>query len=152
MSAPLSTAAVAGLRALGSPTAEHLVPIAPHLAGAAAARIVLPWCAGCAQAHWYPALRCPGCGGGDWTWRDVGTDAVLDSWTIVHHALAPALREHVPFALGLAVPVGAPNVRLVATLLVLPGQTPRIGQPLTARPGPELDDGRLLSFATGATS
>jgi uncharacterized OB-fold protein len=148
MSLPSDT--VTELRALGSPTAEHLVPLHPHLAGAAAGRIVIPWCTGCARAHWYPALRCPGCGTADWEWRDVGTEAVLDSWTVVHHALAPALREHVPFPLGLAVPVTAPDVRLVTTLLVGPDEPLVIGQLLHARPGPELDGGRVLAFATEA--
>jgi len=148
----LPTETVAALRALGSPNAEHLVPLDPHLAGAAHGRIVLPWCATCKRAHWYPALRCPGCRTRDWGWRDVGTEAVLDSWTVVHHPLAPALREHVPFPLGLAVPVAAPDVRLVTTLLLGPGETPELSQRLTACPGPALDDGCLLAFATEAVS
>lgn len=148
--AALPAGVVAELRALGSPTAEHLVPVEPHLAGAAAGRIVLPWCTPCGSAHWYPALRCPGCGRGDWQWRDLGTEALLDSWTVVHHPLARALRGHVPFTLGLACPIEAPHVRLVTTLAFDAGTTPRIGQRLTARPGPETDGGRLLAFAPEA--
>lgn len=146
MSGPLPASTVTRLRALGSPTAAHLVPVAPHLAGAADGRIVLPWCARCASAHWYPALRCPSCAAGGWTWRDLGTEAVLDSWTVIHHPLAPALRQHLPLLVALVVPVEAAHVRLVAALLTSRDTQPRIGQPLTARPGAELDSGRLLAF------
>jgi uncharacterized OB-fold protein len=152
MSLPLPAEVVAELRALGSPTARHLVPIDPHLAAGAEGRIALPWCARCGSAHWYPALRCPGCGRPDWDWRDLGTEAVLDSWTRVHHPLAPPLRPHVPFTLGLAAPVRASHVRLVAALLTGDGETPSIGQGLRACPGPPLDGGNLLIFATEAAS
>jgi hypothetical protein len=135
------------LRALGSPTAAHLVDLAPHFAGAAAGEIVLPWCAGCERAHWYPSPVCPGCGDPGWEWRSFGDLAHLDSWTVVHHPLAEALRTQVPFTIGLLVPDGAPDVRLVAVLDVAPEDSPEIDRPMTARPGPEIDGGRLLVFA-----
>jgi uncharacterized OB-fold protein len=150
VSRPLPAEVVCELRALGSATAHHLVPIDPHLAAGSGGRIALPWCHRCRSAHWYPALRCPGCGAADWAWRDLGTEAVLDSWTRVHHPLAPALRPQVPFVVGLAVPVRAPHVRLVAVLVTRAGETPQIGQRLSARPGPPLDGGNLLIFATEA--
>ena len=152
MDLPLPAETVAALRGLGSPTAEHLVPIDPHWEGASRGRIVLPWCDRCESAHWYPAMRCPSCLRSSWTWRDLGTDATLDSWTTVHHPLAPALRDRVPFALGLAVPVAAPHVRLVTVLVTNQDEVLQIGQALHARPGPEFGDSNLLVFATGATS
>src|SRR2546430_1978755 len=116
--APLPDDVVGRLRALGSPTAEHLVDLRRHYEGGARGQIVLPCCGDCEAPHWYPALLCPGCGTPDWEWRDFGSRAHLDSWTVVHHPLAPPLREHVPLAVGLLVPVGAPHVRLVSTLAV----------------------------------
>jgi uncharacterized protein len=150
-SPPLPGEVVDAMRALGSATALHLVPLGPHFDGAARGRIVLPWCAGCGSAHWYPALRCPRCCESGWVWRDVGTEAQLDTWTVVHHALAPALREHVPFTVGLLVPVNAPTVRIVSALGVPAAARLSIGQAMTARPGPEVDGGRLLVFTAAAT-
>ena len=147
VTAPLPDDVVAQLRALGSPTAEHLVDLRPHYEGGAHGRIVLPWCGGCGTAHWYPALLCPGCGGADWEWRDHGTRAHLDSWTVVHHPLAGALRGHLPLAVGLLVPAGAPHVRLVSALAVQTASDLAIDQEMDARPGPAVDGGRLLVFA-----
>lgn len=146
---PLPDEVVAQLRALGSPTAEHLVELRPHYEAAATGRIALPWCGGCEAPHWYPALLCPGCGTSGWEWRDFGSRAHLDSWTVVHHPLAPALRGHLPLAIGLLVPVGAPRVRLVSTLAVDPEAASEleIGRPMDAHPGPVVDGGRLLVFA-----
>jgi len=87
----------------------------------------------------------PGADG--WDWRDVGTEAELDTWTVVHHPLAPALRDRVPFTVGLVVPVGAPSVRIVSALAAPPDTRLEIGQRMTAGPGPEVDGGRLLVFA-----
>jgi uncharacterized OB-fold protein len=145
MSAPITAETVERLRSLGSPTAQHPVPIEPHLAGAADGRIVLPYCVPCTSAHWYPALLCPTCASATWEWRDLGAEAVLDSWTVVHHPLAPALADHVPFTIALAVPVHAPNVRLVGVLVG--GTDLQVGNRLRATRGAELGTGRLLMFA-----
>jgi hypothetical protein len=149
---PLPAEVVEQLRALGSPTAEHLVELGPHYEGAARGVIVLPWCGCCEAAHWYPALLCPGCGGAGWEWREFGSRAHLDSWTVVHHPLAPALRGHLPLAIGLLVPVDAPHVRLVSTLAVAPEAVSglEIDQEMEAHPGPAVDGGRLLVFAPTA--
>jgi uncharacterized OB-fold protein len=147
--APLPADVVERLRALGSPAAEHLVDLRPHHKGGALGRIVLPWCGTCAAPHWYPALLCPGCGEPDWAWRDFGTRALLDTWTVVRHPLAPPLLDHVPLAIGLLVPVGAPHVRLVSTLAIETGGVAGllIGQAMDAYPGPAVDGGALLAFA-----
>jgi uncharacterized OB-fold protein len=147
--APLPDDVVEQLRALGSPTAEHLVNLGPHYEGAARGQIVLPWCGGCEAPHWYPALLCPGCGTPDWEWREFGSRARLDSWTVVHHPLAPALRGHLPLVIGLLVPVGAPHVRLVSTLAIAPDAVSglKIDQEMDAHPGPAVDGGSLLLFA-----
>lgn len=150
--APLPDEVVERLRALGSPTAEHPVDLGPHHDGAARGLIVLPRCEDCAAAHWYPALLCPGCGSPGWGWREFGSRARLHSWTVVRHALIPALREHLPLVIGLLVPDGAPHVRLVSTLAVSPDAASglEIDQPMDAHPGPAVDGGRLLVFAPSA--
>lgn len=154
VTSPLPDDVVQQLRALGSATAEHLVDLCPHYDGGARGAIVLPWCGDCAAAHWYPALLCPGCGSPDWAWRDLGARARLDSWTMVHHPLAPVLREHIPLAIGLLVPEGALDVRLVSVLAVSPEEVSGlvIGQAMEAHPGPAVDGGRLLVFAPSAVT
>ena len=149
---PLPDDVVEQLRALGSPTSEHLVDLSPHYLGAARGQIVLPRCSGCAAPHWYPALLCPGCGASDWEWREFGSRARLVTWTVVHHALAAALRGHLPLVIGLLVPAGAPNVRLVSTLALEPDSVSGLeaGQEMEAHPGPAMDIGRLLVFAPSA--
>jgi uncharacterized OB-fold protein len=147
---PLPDDVVEQLRALGSPTAEHLVDLAPHCEGAARGLMMLPWCGGCEAAHWYPALLCPGCGSHGWRWREFGSRAHLDSWTVVHHPLAPAMRGHLPLTIGLLVPVGAPHVRLVSALAVTGSDAEcrlEIDQEMDAHPGPVVEGGRLLVFA-----
>jgi len=148
---PLPQPVVDELRALGSPTARHLVAIQEHLAGGARGRIVLPWCEDCAKPHWYPSVLCPHCGSPNWSWRDMGTEATLHSWTVVSHPMAPALRGHVPVVVGLAAPCAAPSIRLVTALRAEPGTALRIGQTLEAVSGPTAVGGQLLTFAVRTT-
>jgi uncharacterized protein len=145
---PLPQGVVDALRCLEGAESRHFVAMDPHHDGAARNETVLPWCAACSRAHWYPALHCPICGRDGWEWRGFGREGTLDSWTVVCHAVTPALRSSVPFTVGLICPVQAPGVRLVSALIVRPDEPLRIGQPVFAGSGPELGRGRLLVFST----
>ena len=51
--------------ALPKPTPET----APYWQALAAGRFELPWCLDCGEAHFYPRMVCPHCGGTRLEWR-----------------------------------------------------------------------------------
>src|SRR5882757_9255667 len=102
---------------MGDLSAElaHMDPkfIRPFYDFAAAGALAFPYCDGCETFHWYPKPVCPNCCGSEWNWRRVAPTGRLFTWTVVRHAFVPEMEDRVPFVVGLVIPDGAPNVRIV---------------------------------------
>lgn len=91
----------------------------PYYENAADGRIVLPYCTGCENFHWYPEIVCPRCQAAGWEWRQVTPRSRLFTWMRVEHAFTTELKDKVPFFIALVEMVGAPSVRLITNLVDL---------------------------------
>ena len=90
-------------------------------------RLSFPWCDACRRHHWYPLKRCPFCLAPVSRWRAVEGPGTLYTWTWVHHAFEPELREWVPYAVALVEFPDAPGIRLVTNLVGAEGQVLEVG-------------------------
>jgi hypothetical protein len=90
---------------------------AGYWAAAARRELAIPHCASCARWVWYPAARCPSCGGDDMPWTVTSGKGRLYSWSIVRHVFLPAFASKVPYAVGLVALDEDPAVRVAGPLL-----------------------------------
>jgi uncharacterized OB-fold protein len=108
---------------------------------AAAARDVLAVCAckACGAVLHLPRSYCHHCGAWDTTWRPVGGEGRLYSWTTVEHQVHPAFP--VPYTVVLVDLVDEPGVRLAG---YLPGRPElEAGMAMRVRFEPVAEDTKL---------
>jgi uncharacterized protein len=79
------------------PTPNSQGVAAAHWAAAGESRLALPYCERCSRYHWPPRAACPHCSSGVPTWRDASGRGKLATWSVVHRAVHPALKEAVPY-------------------------------------------------------
>jgi uncharacterized protein len=84
---------------------------APFFAAAARRELVIPQCTDCLRYVWYPAERCPACGG-EPAWSRVSGRGSLFSWAVVRRPFLPAFAEQVPFVTALIALEEDPFVRV----------------------------------------
>jgi uncharacterized protein len=80
---------------------------APNAAGTSAAhwkaagekRLALPYCASCARFHWPVRVACPHCGQ-EPSWRDVEGTGRIASFSVVHRAVNPELKDDAPYVVA----------------------------------------------------
>jgi uncharacterized protein len=107
-------------------------PIVPEPEGLAAfywdaaqeERLVLQRCAACGRAWHPPSEFCPFCQTNDFEWFEASGDGVIHSYTVVQHAVHPAVEKWVPYTILLVDLVEGP--RVIGRLLDAPGE-PEIG-------------------------
>jgi uncharacterized OB-fold protein len=116
----------------------------PFYAAASSGQVVLPHCDQCGRWHWYPQSVCPHCHGERWTWQRVHGPARAFSWTTVHRAFAPQLRDKVPFTIVLVEFDDAPGVRLLTNLSGSDPSVLAIGQELSLVFGHPVDSMSML--------
>lgn len=63
--------------------------------------LVVPSCAACNTAFWYPRSLCPHCGARDIEWLPHDGEGVIHAFCIHHHTATPHLRSLVPFVTAL---------------------------------------------------
>ena len=105
---------------------------AEYFAGAARGELVLPHCDSCSRLVWYPAKRCPSCGGTAFTWSPVEGRGRLYSWAVVRRAFLPAFEAMVPFVTALVALDEDPAVRIVTYVVDCDPDSLVDGQPLDA--------------------
>jgi uncharacterized OB-fold protein len=87
---------------------------APFFAATAEGRLAIPRCDACARWCWFPADRCPACGGGTFTWTPTSGRGALFSWAVVRRPFLPAFEAMVPFVTALVALDDDPAVRVVS--------------------------------------
>ncbi len=74
-------------------------------------------CADCGRFRHPPMPRCPDCRSAAIEWAQVSGEGQVFSFTIVHHAVHPALRSAVPFNVAVVLLDGTGDVRLVSNVI-----------------------------------
>jgi uncharacterized OB-fold protein len=97
-----------------------------------AGALALQECAACHRLQHPPEEICHECGSMEFVTRTVAPTGTVHSYTIVHHAVHPALESSVPYTVVLVALDDVPPVRVVGNLLdVAPGEV-KIGLPVEA--------------------
>jgi hypothetical protein len=74
-------------------------------------------CARCARVQFPPEDACRACGSFELGTRPSAGRGAVESVAVVHHAVHPALRSRVPYAVVLVALEDAPHVRLLGNVL-----------------------------------
>ncbi len=80
-------------------------------------RLELQACARCATVQFPPEDACRSCGSFELGMRASAGRGRVESVAVVHHAVHPLLRAHVPYAVALVALDDAPHVRLLGNVL-----------------------------------
>ena len=105
-------------------------PGAPFWEAAARGELVIPRCRACGRFVWYPAERCPGCGGVELPWERVSGRGTLFSWAVVRRALVKHFADRVPYVSGLVALEEDPAVRLVTRVVDCEPEALRMDMPV----------------------
>jgi uncharacterized OB-fold protein len=88
-------------------------------------------CAACGRARHPPMPCCPACNSFADTWIEAPDDAELFTYTIIHHASHPALRDSLPYNVAVVMFPALQSVRLVTNIVACRNEDLRIGMPLS---------------------
>ena len=80
-------------------------------------QLALQACAACGSVQFPPEDACRRCGGFEFGTRASAGTGRVESVAVVHHAVHPALRPHVPYAVVLVSLDDAPGVHLLGNVL-----------------------------------
>jgi uncharacterized OB-fold protein len=72
----------------------------PVLAAAAEGRLLLRVCGACREAHYYPRVPCPFCGGDELEWVDAEGVGRIYSHSVTHQGAEPYVIAYVTLAEG----------------------------------------------------
>jgi uncharacterized OB-fold protein len=118
------------------PTPNARGTSAAHCQAAGEGRLAVPYCGSCARFHWPPRAACPHCGGA-LTWRDASGTGKLVSWSVVHRAVHPELKDAAPYIVAFVELDEGP--RLFTNVVGTPPEALRVGQRVRCRFEPALD-------------
>ena len=79
--------------------------------------LVLQACSRCAAVQFPPEDACRACGSFELGTRRSPGSGRVESVAVIHHAVHPLLRSHVPYAVALVSLDDAPHVRLLGNVL-----------------------------------
>lgn len=96
------------------------------------ATVAVQQCAACGALQHPPEEICHHCAATTFTTRTMAPRGTVHSYTVVHHAVHPALEAAVPYAVVLVSLHDAPAVRVVGNLLGVPVGEISIGMPVVA--------------------
>lgn len=123
--------------------------LTPYWEGLAAGELRFPCCAGCGRFEWYPAPRCPACGGAAFDWPAVPPVGHVYTTTVVLEPFMPQFAGHTPLLLLIVGIDHAPGVRLVTRLADPSVREIAIGTAVRLVPR-EVRIGEFLPFAVPA--
>jgi hypothetical protein len=101
----------------GTPTPEANPDDRPFWEACARRELRIQRCASCGRHRHPPMPRCPACRSREVEWHRVSGEGEVFSYTIVHHAVHPALRSAVPFNVVVVLLDGTGDVRLVSNVI-----------------------------------
>jgi len=84
-------------------------------------------CVSCGLFRHPPQPVCPKCRSMRSQWTELAGDGEVYTYTIVHHAATPALREAVPYNVAIVLLDGADDVRLTSNVIDLPPEGMHVG-------------------------
>lgn len=108
---------------LPQPTPDDL----PFWEACARRELRIQRCADCGRFRHPPMPRCPDCRSPRFDWQPVDGEGEVFSFTIVRHAVHPALRDAVPFNVAVVMLDGTGDVRLVSNVVDATPEEMRIG-------------------------
>jgi len=100
-------------------------------------------CANCGTFRHPPVDVCYVCRSTDTEWREISGEGTLYSFTIVTHAVHPALLTRVPFNVALVEFPDAPGVRLITNVVDTSPEDLEIGMPVRVQ-WEDLSNGQTL--------
>ena len=111
----------------GTPTPRPLPDDQPFWDACARRELRIQRCGACGHFRHPPMPRCPRCRSDAIDWHRVSGEGEVFSFTIVHHAVHPALTHAVPFNVAVVMLDGAGDVRLVSNVVDASPDEMRIG-------------------------
>jgi uncharacterized OB-fold protein len=63
-------------------------------------RFLVPFCAACGKAHWYPRAICPFCAGDKVEWREASGKGMIYTFSVMRRVKEPYAIAHVTLAEG----------------------------------------------------
>jgi uncharacterized OB-fold protein len=63
-------------------------------------RFLVPFCAACGKAHWYPRAICPFCAGDKVDWREASGKGTIYTFSVMRRVKEPYAIAHVTLAEG----------------------------------------------------
>lgn len=108
------------------PTPQPNADTAPFWAGCEAGRLTLQRCAACGAHQFPPRPFCAACRADAPEWIEASGKASIASFSIVHRAPVPALRDETPYVLALVDLAEGP--RLMTNIVDCDPDSVRIGQ------------------------
>lgn len=112
------------------PAIEPVEEDAPFWRHVQAGRLHFQCCEDCSTYTHPPTLHCRYCGSPRRSWRPAPSQGVLFSFTIVHRAAHPSVRDDLPYNVVLVVFPDCGGVRLVTNAVGIAPETLRIGMAL----------------------
>jgi uncharacterized OB-fold protein len=94
-------------------------------------RLVAPRCLSCGSFRMPPGPYCHVCRTQSVEWIELSGDGTVFTFTVVRHALIPALVGAVPYVVSVVDLTDAPPARLVAALVDVDPESVCIGMPVT---------------------
>ncbi len=85
-------------------------------------RFMIPICAACCRAHWYPRAICPFCGSDKVEWREAAGKGAIYTFSVMRRAKDPYVIAHVTLEEG---------PTLLTNIVDCDFNKLRIGQPVT---------------------
>lgn len=87
-------------------------------------------CLACGRFRHPPLARCPDCGSAASDWPQVSGHGSVYTYTIIHHAVLPALAASLPYAVVLVAFEDAPGVHLISNLIDAHAEDVTVGLPV----------------------
>jgi len=84
-------------------------------------------CADCGALRHPPSPICANCHSTKVEWRKAPDEALIYTFTVVHHAGHPAVKSNLPYVIGLVEFPELPGVRLVTNITDIPPSSVKIG-------------------------
>jgi uncharacterized OB-fold protein len=72
----------------------------PFWDAARVGRFLVPFCAACGKAHWYPRAICPFCAGDKVEWREASGKGTIYTFSVMRRVKEPYAIAHVTLAEG----------------------------------------------------